>query len=274
MEGFLQPSSSIDIVSPETGIVSVKNVSEGDQVKAGDVLIELDSDVLKASLSISNAHKNSQADVMAAQTEYDVAQLRHDELLQLHKEEIVSADELKRAKSQLVIASSRLENAKKELQVHAFEYDRIQKQIKRRTIISPINGVVTLLNKEVGEMVSMNQGVFLQVVDVSQLKMVSYIPYDQSNGLEVGQIVNIQLELDGAVHEAKLKYIAPIIDPASSTVKVELIIDNQHNILRSGVAAKIMLDSVESEDEQQAVNDIDLTEELIEADASGAIIVN
>jgi len=240
-DGFLEPNSTIDIVSPETGVVSVRNVEEGDIVKEGDVLVELDSDILQASLNISKAQKSSRAKTQATRAEYDVARKRFAELEALYAKQVITKEEFNRAKSQKIIARSNLKRAKDELKVHELEYKRIQKQLLRRKIISPINGVVTEIKRDVGELISMNQGSFIQVVDVSFLKMIIYVPFEQSMQLKVGESVSIEAEYVKGKHPATVKYISPIIDPASSTVKVELKVDNKDNQLKSGIQAKLLI---------------------------------
>ena len=247
-EGFLEPFSEVDIVASETGVITSIEVSEGDRVQQGDILVELDNAVLNASLSIADARKNSLAEVKAAETEFVAQRKRFEQFKKLYAEQVVSADELERAESEFIITESRFKSAQNQHKIYQHEHERIVEQIERRRIKSPINGIVTMLNRDEGELVAMSHGPFIKVVDVSKLRFVSHIPYQQVASLNVGNTLFIELEGNTEPHSASIKFISPVVDPASATVKVELVIDNESGLIQSGVPAKIVFSDESTND--------------------------
>lgn len=239
-EGFLEPFAEVDIAASETGVIDSVNVAEGDEVQQGDVLVELDSSVLNASLSIAEARKNSLAEVKAAEAEFTAQKKRFEQFQKLQKENIVSADEFERAESEFIIAESRFNSAQNQHKIHEHEHERILKQLDRRQIKSPIDGIITMLTRDEGELVAISHGPFIRVVDVSKLRFVSHIPYQQASDLNVGDSLPVQLQDSAESQQAVIKFISPVVDPASATVKVELILDNQPGDLKSGVPARIL----------------------------------
>lgn len=212
LDGFLEPVEEVDISASETGVIVRKKIVEGDQVKKNDTLVELDSSVLRASLT-------------GARADYQAKKRRQQEIDILYQQSIASVDELNTAKTQTTMALS--------------QFQVLQRQISRRLIKSPINGIVTLINGDVGELVSQSNGPFIKVVNTSQLKLTVYIAYEKTANLTIGQ--SLLVKVSGFVDQQKavIRYISPVVDPASSTVKVELIIENTDNKLRSGVPAAV-----------------------------------
>jgi len=117
----------------------------------------------------------------------------------------------------------------------------LQRQISRRLIKSPINGIITQVTRDAGELVSQTQGPFIKIVNVSTLKLTVYIPYEQTVNLKTDQKLSVKINSIDDLQEGVIRYIAPVVDPASSTVKVELAIDNSENQFRSGVPASVQL---------------------------------
>lgn len=212
LDGFLEPTEEVEISTPETGVIIKKNIKEGLTVKKGTVLVELDSSVLRASLTGTRA-------------DYQAKKRKKEEIEKLHKQAIASTEELQSAETQALIALS--------------QYQTLQRQIDRRQIKSPINGVIIEMTRDVGELVSQTQGPFIKIVNISKLKLTVYIPYEKTIDLSLKKILPIKIEGIEKQQEGLVSYISPVVDPASSTVKVELTIDNANKELRSGVPVAV-----------------------------------
>jgi len=214
VDGFLEPVAEVEISTPETGVIIKSNAKEGQVISKGELLAELDSSVLRASLT-------------GASADYKDKKRKQSELETLFDQQIASFEELEEAKTQTLIALS--------------QYQTLQRQVSRRKITSPIDGVITEVAKEVGELVSQGQGPFIKIINISQLKLVVFIPYEQTVELQKDQLLSIKINSVDDLQSAKINYISPVVDPASSTVKVELLIQNEQGQFRSGVPASVQL---------------------------------
>jgi len=213
-DGFLEPIESVEISTPEMGVIIKSFAQEGKTIKKNATLIELDSSVLRASLT-------------GLRADYQAKKRKQVELESLYKQAIASADELETAKTQTAMALS--------------QYQTLQRQIDRRLIKSPINGVITEVTRDIGELVSQTQGPFIKIVNISTLKLIVYIPYEKVINLQSKQNVPVKISGVTDIQTGEVRYVSPVVDPASSTVKVELVVDNKDNKLRSGLPASIKL---------------------------------
>ena len=92
------------------------------------------------------------------------------------------------------------------------EYERVKSQIQKRMIYSPINGFVVAIDKEVGEFVSPNDPVVMNVVHVAKLKSVFSVPLDAARDLRPGQAVELVLGYERVPCKGVIEFISPIAD--------------------------------------------------------------
>lgn len=189
-------------IAPQmAGRITKINVEIGDFVKAGQVLAEIDK-----------------AQLLQAQ-------------LQLQNQEV----ELQRLKS--LFEAGGLSQS---------DYDAIQMQynvlktqvdnlVENTTLRSPVNGVVTARNYDVGDMYGMSMPIFTveQIVPVKILVGVSESDYSK---VKKGDSVEIVADaIPGKTFYGKINRIYPTVDPATRTFTVEVKVDNSYRTLRPGM---------------------------------------
>ena len=189
-------------IAPQmAGRITKINVEIGDFVKAGQVLAEIDK-----------------AQLLQAQ-------------LQLQNQEV----ELQRMKS--LFEAGGLSQS---------DYDAIQMQynvlktqvdnlVENTTLRSPVNGVVTARNYDVGDMYGMSMPIFTveQIVPVKILVGVSESDYSK---VKKGDSVEIVADaIPGKTFYGKINRIYPTVDPATRTFTVEVKVDNSYRTLRPGM---------------------------------------
>ncbi len=142
----------------------------------GQLLATLDTDVLEAPMEIAKAGKESMGRIKSASAAMELKKDRLKKLQELQAEGHAHPEEIMRAKSELEIAEAELLAAKEEQIIKELEYARIQTQIERRKIISPIDGIVTKIHKEVSEYVAATDPIVLTLVQCGRLKIVFPFP--------------------------------------------------------------------------------------------------
>ena len=159
-------------------------------------------------------------------------------------------------KAQLLQAQLQLQNQEVELQrlkslyeaggLSQSDYDAIQMQynvlktqvenlIENTTLRSPINGVVTARNYDVGDMYAMSMPIFTveQIVPVKLLVGISESDYSK---VKKGDSVQITADaIPGKTFYGKVNRIYPTVDPATRTFTVEVKVDNNYKTLRPGM---------------------------------------
>ncbi len=132
------------------------------------------------------------------------------------------------------ISRQTLDQAKMSYDVQAESARNIKKNIE---IISPISGVVTARNSEVGNLF-MSQAI-LHISQIDKLKVLVNIPEQFFPNVKVGMSVGLTSEIyPGEVFTGKVSLIYPSLDSQTRTFTVEVTIPNADERLRPGMYAR------------------------------------
>ncbi|ALG67911.1 efflux RND transporter periplasmic adaptor subunit [Beggiatoa leptomitoformis] len=235
-EGFTESEHEIDVAAPEIGVLDIVKVKEGDRVKTGQVLAVLDTDVLVAALAVAKAKKGASGRLTAARAIEKLRRDRLDRLLPLLAKGNAQQSEVSQTQIELESAVAETQAAREAMQISEMEYKQLEAQITRRTLRSPINGIVTVVHKEVAELVGGNDFKVITLVSTDPLQATINVPTTDALKLKTAQAVNVKFpQLDIPPAQGKITYISPITDASTDTVKVIVQMANPDGKLRIGV---------------------------------------
>jgi len=104
---------------------------------------------------------------------------------------------------------------------------------------SPINGIVTARNYDVGDMYAMAQPLFV-VQDITPVRMTINVSESKFSQIKKGMEVDITTEAYGdEVFKGIVDLIYPVIDSRTHTFPVEIIFPNKDEVLRPGMFARV-----------------------------------
>ena len=199
--GTIQPETEVKISSSTSSAwIDSITVEEGDYVKKGQHLISLDR---KQLLSNYNAAASSVRSAKA-RIKQEVASKKRTE--SMYDQNLASDQELEAVQASFEIANSQLEQARANLESRKDELDRAR-------ISSPQNGIVTRINKEVGEMAlgGMFQAEVLMIIaDLSRMEVIIDVNENDVVSISKGDTAEIEIDafLDtlfyGVVNEVAL----------------------------------------------------------------------
>ena len=192
-------------IAPQTaGRITKINVEIGDFVKEGQVLAEIDkAQLLQAQLQLQNQEVELQR------------------LKSLYEEGGLSQSDYDAMQLQYNVLKTQVDNL-----------------IENTTLRSPINGVVSARNYDVGDMYAMSMPIFTveQIVPVKLLIGVSETDYSK---VKKGDSVTVTADaIPDKTFYGKVNRIYPTVDPATRTFTVEVKIDNSYRTLRPGMFAR------------------------------------
>ncbi len=181
--GTLEAKTRVSISPYETGLVKTLHADQGDMVKAGALLVEMNAEdivqqlsVAEADLSIAQAAlQRVDAEIAAAHATLDYAKLTFERMEKLLQSQSISLADVDKSRQAYQVASAQLEQAEKKKQEIEAEQVRHQAQINyyksklaETRLNAPFDALVIRRNREQGSMV--NPGVsIMDVVDTSQI---------------------------------------------------------------------------------------------------------
>lgn len=256
ISGTLVPARTVNIFSKLTGQVKSVSADVGDEVKAGQLLIQLDTPELEAQLRQAEAAVNVAKDqaeqarfaVESAKINLDLAQKTYERIKTLADAGAVPQSQLDEVQSKLDLAKQQYASAQKQyaiatgsaLQQAEAAVDTLRTQLANRKIVSPISGTVTNRNINPGELAA--PGVALMTVaDTSALKLGATVPQAVVSCLKLGQRVEVTVDaLPGRVFEGKIVRLGPVSATTGEYFPIEIEIKNT-GVLRAGMTGRARL---------------------------------
>lgn len=242
VEGFAEPYQEVDISAvAEPGVVTDMFVNEGEQVQAGQLLAKLDTSVLEATLEIARKRAEMRGRIMASQVELRVRQRYMENLKKLFAQGHATQAEMDRAELDLAISEASLLRAEEEQELAMLEAKRAEVELERRVLRSPIDGIITVRHRDVGEATQISDPRILTLVQVSTLRVNFSISARESFQLAAGNELKLALPELGTTVVSRVELVAPVFDAKSGTVKVSCVIDNRDGRYRSGMRCLLEL---------------------------------
>jgi len=212
--GQIEPAVSVDISSDVIGRIIDLGAEEGDRVKKGQFLIQIDPTVFQQRLNQLNAaldaarsnRQEVEASLADARASLIIRQADFDRDEALYKDNLVAASRyeaseaaLRQAKAQVELGEARLVSSLSRIRQAEASSNEARDQLEKCRIVSPMDGVVIRKNAEVGEVAVSgtinNQGSLLMTIaDVAVMQ--TEIDVDETDviHLELGQDVEISLD--------------------------------------------------------------------------------
>lgn len=232
-ETFLEPNQVVDIASSSRGRLAMLHVKEGDKVKKGSLLAELDSTVLQARLDLARKTVDFHGQLDSARALVKQRKSKLKILTRLNKSGNARQQEIDSAETNLLMAEAQLLTAKEEQNVKKAELAIILAQIEERKLRSPLDGEVIAIYKQEAELVGVNeQQAILTLVELDPLLAVFHLPLSQTSVIQTSE--SVALSVAGKSVAAQLDFISPVIEAQSGTITVRFRLPNPNAEFISG----------------------------------------
>lgn len=231
----------VDVRPLVSGFVTRVYVDEGQYVKAGQSLFQLDQVTFQAAV------EQAQAAVTAAQTAVNSSQLTADNKKLLFDKNIISEYEYQLAMNNLASAKSQLANAQAAL-------TSARKNLSYTNVTAPVSGYVGSIPNREGTLASPSMQQPLTTISdnsevyayfsLTEKDILELTENDKSLASAVSAFPPVQLRLsDGTIYpiEGKVSTISGVIDPSTGAASVRARFANPHGVLRSGSTGQILI---------------------------------
>lgn len=233
--GTLQAAQTSQLASQVMGNIAEMRVKEGDRVTRGEVLAVLDDAQPRAAVERATAAEHAaQQEILAADSDYSLAQATLKRYQDLYAKKSVSPQEFDEVKAREQASAARDQLARAGLAQAQAALTQAQTTLSYTRVRAPFDGVVTEKRADPGTLASPGMPL-LTVEDQRRFRLEASVDEGDIHLIKPGQAVPVTLDsLPGAQFNGRVAQIVPAADPASRSfiVKVELPADSR---LRSGL---------------------------------------
>jgi HlyD family secretion protein len=240
--GKIQSVKEVNISAYVAAEIKKLHISEGDAVTRGQLLVELDQTRYEAAL------ERVQSDLLSARANLTNTGIRLKRAKELFSSGFISRSELDEAQLNFDLMESRLEQVKANLK-------QVKDDLAKTRLVSPIDGTVIVLNKEVGEMALSSQlqtDVIMTLGDLSRMEMVVEVDESDVTLVSLGDSAKIEVDalpdrkFNGAVTEIANKATTRGRGTQDEVTIFEVKVrvnDENVDILRSGMSATVDIET-------------------------------
>ncbi|WP_119718265.1 efflux RND transporter periplasmic adaptor subunit [Lysobacter tabacisoli] len=210
----LEALADSQVVAKTSGVALSVMVEEGQQVRAGQVLVRLDS---------------ARAALEAARTAATMRKLENNyaRSRQLAEQKLLSANDNDTLRYDL--ESARAANRMANL------------ELSYANVVAPISGVIASRSIKTGNFVQINTPIF-RIVDISRLEAVLNVPERELATLKAGLPVGLSVDaLPGKTFTGVVDRVSPVVDSGSGTFRVICAFDGG-GLLQPGMFGRIKID--------------------------------
>lgn len=210
----LEARAEAQVVAKTSGVALRVLAEEGQTVRAGQTLVQLDSDQQRLRVAQQSAQ------VSKLEANYRRA-------AQLAEQRMVSANDVDQLRYDLANARAALNLARLDLSYS--------------TVTAPMAGVIASRAIKAGNLVQINTPIF-RIVDVSKLEATLNVPEREIEIIKVGQPVQLSVDaIPGRGFEGSVARIAPVVDAGSGTFRVVAAFDSG-GLLQPGMFGRLRVD--------------------------------
>ena len=234
------------VSTPVGGRVSEVKTHLGDVVHAGDVLVVIESTDLGEAqsdlLQKNAAHAAAEAASEAARVSYQ----RGLELLE--QAQGLSRGEVDKRHADLLAAQAAARSAavaaaasRTRLRLLGMADDAVDKLAAggkvdpAYAVRAPIDGSVIRLDVTRGALVAPDKDALLDLADLRSVWVLADVSEPMAGAVRPGAAAHVSASQAGTGWDGKVAYVSPVVDPATGSVPVRVVVDNQSGSLRPGL---------------------------------------
>ncbi|NVJ22058.1 MULTISPECIES: efflux RND transporter periplasmic adaptor subunit [Myxococcus] len=219
------PGREVRLAPPAPGRLSLLNVSEGDRVRAGQVLAQVDTGPATAELQQAEATLREATSALAAARE------KRERTDLLVERGVAARQESEQDHSAEAAARAARARARSAL-------DLAQRGVGRTSLQAPFDGVVTTVWVRQGEMVDGTAPGVVQVSATDPLELRAFVTQEEAASLHAGQRASLTVDGLEGTRDGEVVAVAPSVDSQNGNVSVRLRFANPKGELRLGAAAR------------------------------------
>jgi RND family efflux transporter MFP subunit len=251
----------VTIKAEVAGIIKNLNVEEGQHVKEGDVLIELDDRQFRLELERAQADRLSKlselllekqfegAETAVDQSEMDKIQKAKQEykrVQDLYSKGIISDSEFQDSYKQYELAliqsgekKDEIRSASKGLTQAEIAVKTAQMNLEKTEIMAPFSGIITDIQVSPQEHVTIGRDLFI-LVNISRIQVDARVLESEIGKMKEGRKVSLRFSAyPDKVFKGEVKAISPIVNPEDKTCKVIIDVANPKEEIKPGMHAEV-----------------------------------
>jgi HlyD family secretion protein len=235
--GAVEPINVIEVKSKASGQITRMPVETGSQVRAGDLLVQIDT------RDVKNQYEQSAADLRSAQASLEVAQSQKKRSDELYATRIITTQEFEAAQLALTQAQGAIVRA-------TTNVDLAKQRLEDATVIAPVNGTIIDKPVSLGQVIASATGsvsggtTLLKMADLAKVRVRALVNETDIGNVRPGQSTRVTVD---AYPERPFQGVVEKIEPQAvvqqsvTMFPVIVSLDNNEGLLKPGMNGEVSM---------------------------------
>lgn len=235
--GIIKPIHNIELSMEPEGIIKKIYKQEGEKVKKGEKLIQIDSSLQHLEVQRREETLNDLSQIEANEKKLKIIEELYLDAKKLEENSrSISKEEVKTLQIQYTDLKGEIDTLKSMKKREQIEYNIAKEVFEKYTLYSPINGTIAVIKNDEGEWLK-NGEKLIQIIDKSICFLEINIENRYLLDLKKGMKKDIFVKHNGKEIKIKgtISYISPIADLASGLTRIKIEFINKNGIIRPGI---------------------------------------
>ena len=260
--GAVEARDSVTVSSKVLGYIVALHAREGDRVRKGELLVEIDDRELSSSVDAAralqaeaeSAIQAAEHAIAAAEAQQRLAETTHRRFAELREKDSLTEQEfdeatarLEQARANVAAAKSQKSQAESKRAQAAAQLASAEVTAGHAKIHSPVDGVVVERFDDTGNLAAPGQPL-LEIERSGGWLLTVAVPESQVGSLATGRTISLEIPALGesGPRQGRVAEIVPAVDPASRTFLVKVALP-ANPALRSGLYGRVFTPGPEAE---------------------------
>lgn len=240
-ECLIEPMQTVALRSTVPGVIESIQAHRGARVHTGEVLVTLESSAESAALDLARYKAQMSGAIAEAQAKYEYAQRKYVRLRDMREQKLVAAQKMEEAEGDMKTAQAQVQVARENQEEARLEYAEQQALFQRRTLRSPLDGVVADQLQDVGEIVEPSDPTkpILKLEQIDPLRVHVILPRTAFGLIKPGMMAAVYPEAPiGRTLYGRVTMVDAVVDGASGTFSAYIELRNPKHRIPSGIRCK------------------------------------
>ena len=235
--GVVEPINVVDVKSKASGLIIKMPVEIGSQVRAGHLLVQIDT------RDVKNQYAQSLADQRSSQAALENAQAQKQRSDELYKTRVITTQEYETATLALTQAQGSVIRANANL-------DIAKQRLEDATVVAPIAGTVIAKPVSLGTIITSSTGAFgggttiLQMADLSKVRMRALVNETDIGHVRPGQTARVTVDAyPDKPFQGTVEKIEPqaVVQQSVTMFPVIISLNNTEGFLKPGMNGEVSM---------------------------------
>ena len=232
---IIKPHVTVQLGSAMSGLLSAILVDRGETVKQGQVVAQLESSVEQATLALDRMRASNDSAIKVEQADMALSMRETERKKFLVDKKIANMNSLDELQTKVREGELRVQQAQMDQRLAALTAERSERTLALKQIRSPVDGVVIDRKLSVGEFIY-EQTSIMTIAQIDPLNVELVLPLERYGSIRIGSTATVHPVVPvGGAYAAKAEVVDPVIDAASDTFGVRLILPNPDHAIPAGI---------------------------------------